>query len=117
MKNVIKLLILVIGIVSINSCAMHNGYMLNSTSLSKNNFKYVKNDIKGTSIATYVFGFGGLSKMELVNDAKKDMLTESPLKGNQAIVNLTINWKKTFALPFVITNRCSITADIVEFYD
>ena len=115
MKKVFRLLIIVIGILSFTSCAMHNGYMVNSTSLSSNNFNYVKKDIKGTAMATYIFGLGGLSKMELVNDAKNDMLSKYPLKENQAIANLTVNWKKTFVLPFAITNKCSVTADIVEF--
>ena len=66
-------------------------------------------------MATYVFGLGGLSKKTLVDVAKKDLLSENPLNDNQAMVNLTVNWKNTFVLPFAITNRCTVTADIVEF--
>ena len=89
--------------------------MVNSASLSSNNFTYVKKDVNGTAMATYVFGLGGLSIMAIVDDAKKDLLSANPLKDNQALVNLTISWKKTFVLPFAITNRCTVTADIVEF--
>ncbi|MSQ79844.1 MAG: hypothetical protein EXR21_09270 [Flavobacteriaceae bacterium] len=100
----------------LSSCAMHQGYMVNSAALSSNNFTYVYKDLKGTAMVTYVFGiFGGLDKMALVNAAKKDLLSKSPLRDNQALVNLTVNWKATFVLPFAITNRCTVTADIVEF--
>ncbi len=99
----------------LSSCAMHQGYMLNSASLGSNNFKYVKKDLKGTAMANYVFGLGGLSKIALVDVAKKDLLNANPLKDNQALVNITVNWRNTFVLPFLITNRCTVTADIVEF--
>jgi len=98
-----------------SSCAMHQGYMVNSASLSSNNFKYVKRDLQGVAIVTYVIGFGGLSKMAIVDAAKKDLLSTYTLRDNQALVNLTVNWKSTFVIPFAITNRCTITADVVEF--
>lgn len=99
----------------LSSCAMHKGDMLNSASLGNTKFTYVKKDIKGTTSATYFLGFGGLSKDAIVDDAKRDLLAGNPLKDNQALVNLTISWKSTFVLPLVITKRCTITADIVEF--
>jgi hypothetical protein len=116
MKNRIFKSVMTLVVFSLlSSCAAHHGYMVNSAALSSNNFSYVKKDLKGTARATYVFGFGGLSKMALVDVAKKDLLSANPLKDNQAIVNLTVNWKSTFVLPFAITNRCTVTADIVEF--
>lgn len=99
----------------LSNCAMHTGYMVNSASLSNNNFTYVKKDVSGSAKATYIFGLGGLAKMALVDVAKKDLLSENPLKDNQTLVNLTVNWKNTFVLPFAVTNRCTVTADIVEF--
>ena len=94
---------------------MHEGYMLNSAALSSNNFFYVEKELKGSAIATYVFGLGGMSKKALVGDAKKDLLSANPLKANQALVNITVNWKNTFVLPFATTNCCTVTADIVQF--
>jgi hypothetical protein len=99
----------------LSSCAMHQGYIVSSAALSSNNFIYVKDGVKGTATATYVFGMGGLSKEGLVDAAKQDMLSTNPLRDNQALVNLTVNWKKSFVLPFAITHRCTITGDIVEF--
>jgi hypothetical protein len=99
----------------LSSCAMHTGYMTNSASLSSDNFNYVNREVSGTAMATYVFFIGGLSKIALVDAAKNDLLVAHPLKNNQTLVNLTVNWKYTIVIPFVWTNRCTVTGDIVEF--
>ena len=114
-KRIFKSVITLFVICLLSSCAMHQGYMLNSASLGSNNFTYVKKDVKGTAMVAYVFGIGGNDRMAIVNVAKKDLLFANPLKDNQALVNLTVSWKNTFVLPFAITNRCTLTADIVEF--
>ncbi len=95
---------------------MHTGYMLNSASLSTNNFKYVNMNIRGSAKVTYIFGMiGGLGTSELISDAKLNMLLKYPLKENQAIVNLTVSWTNTYILPFGIHRTCTVTADVVEF--
>ena len=112
-KQIFKIaLIAVMAIFS--SCAMHTGEMLSSASLSTSNFSYIKNDVLGTAKATYIFGIGGLSKRALVNNAKKQLLESNPLKNNQTLANITINWRTTFFL-LGFSKRCTITADIVEF--
>lgn len=89
--------------------------MQSSAALSSANFSYVTN-VKGESSATYVFGIGGLNKETLVDDAQKRMILSNPLKKNQAIANLTVNFKKTYIYFGVITIvKCVVTADIVEF--
>lgn len=114
-KQIFKFLIFVALIATLSSCALHNGYMVNSASLSANNFSYQKMNVSGTSAVTYVFLLGGLSDEYLVNDAKVDLLNKNPLQPNQALVNLTIDWRTTYVLPFSITKRCTVAADIVEF--
>jgi hypothetical protein len=99
----------------LSSCATHTGYMTNSASLSSDNFNYVNREVSGTAMATYVFFIGGLSKIALVDAAKNDLLVAHPLENNQTLVNLTVNWKYTFVIPFLWTNRCTVTGDIVEF--
>lgn len=98
-----------------SGCAFHNGQMVSSVALSSGNFFYVKKDVRGTSKATYVLGFGGLSKRALVDEAKKDLLSRNSLRDNQVLINLTVDWKKSFIFPLAITNRCIISADIVQF--
>ena len=117
MKNIIfKSTVILFFTVLLTSCsAGHMGYMANSASLSSANFTYVKQNIKGESKATYVLGLGGLAKETLVNDAKQKMLLENPLKSNQALVNLTVNFKISHFLLFYAKTKCIVTADIVEF--
>jgi|TARA_B110000093_G_scaffold98845_1_gene106374 hypothetical protein len=115
MKKILKLLAFASIIISLNSCAIHTGYMNNSTSLNQANFKYVKSGIMGTASTTKVLGIGGLTRSAIVEEAKRNMLQNAPLKSNQAIANTTVNWKNGFY--FIINIReCTVTADIVEFY-
>ena len=114
MKKMFKLLFIVIGVLTFSSCAVHNGYMNNSASLSQANFDYTQVSISGTASTTQVFGIGGLGKSAIVDEAKKDMLKKNPLKSNQALVNITVNWKSGFYL-IVMTKTCTVAADVVEF--
>src|ERR1041384_5624225 len=83
-----------------SSCAVHSGYMQSSANLAGNNFSYVKKDVEGTAKTFYIFGIGGLNKMALVNEAKKDLLKNYQLQDGQALVDLTVNWKQTFFLVY-----------------
>jgi len=114
MKRVFRLLIIVIGVLSFSSCAVHNGYMNNSASLSQANFSYTQTSISGTASTLKVLGIGGLGKSAIVEEAKKDMLKKHPLQSNQALANITVNWKNGFYF-IVQTNKCTVTADVVEF--
>ncbi len=114
MKNLRILPLVLFLSVILNSCAFHNGYMINSASLGQANFDYVSTSITGSSSTVKLFGLGGIAKNALVEDAKKKMLEQNPLKSNQAIANLTVNWKNGFYF-FIMTTKCTVTADIVEF--
>lgn len=103
--------ILIAGIFS--SCATHMGMMQGSASLSTNNFKVIKL-ASGTSQTTKIFGFGGLGKDALVLEAKKSMLQNNPLKDGQALANVTVDFKNSYLL-IVMTQKVTVTADIVEF--
>ena len=61
---------------------------------------------------------GGLSKQTLIADAKKDLLKnlkDGELQDGQALVNITVNWKRTMYTPILVKVTCITTADIVEF--
>ncbi|MBE9467765.1 MAG: hypothetical protein IMY72_05505 [Bacteroidetes bacterium] len=116
MKKIFKLLSFVVGFLFIfSSCAVHNGYMNNSASLSQANFSYVNTNISGKASTLKFLGIGGLGRRAIVSEAKENMLMKNPLKSNQTLANITINWKMGFYL-IVMTNTCTVTADIVEFY-
>ena len=114
MKLLIKLSLMAILIALLSGCAVHSGIMNNSAALNEANFSYRQQSISGSSEAKYIFGIGGLDKQALVDEAKKDMLKNYELQPNQALANVTVNWKNTFIL-VVIKTQCTVTADIVEF--
>ena len=116
-KIILKFTLAIVIATSIASCsAVHLGSMENSASLSSANFSYVKQNLEGKSQATYVLGIGGLAKETLVDQAKKKMLADNPLKNNQTLVNLTVNFKNSYYLGLIYsTVICTVTADVVEF--
>jgi len=95
------------------SCAMHTGIMSGNASLSSNNFKTIKCAI-GSAGTTKILGIGGLGKQALVYEAKKDLLQNFPLKDGQALANVTVDFKTSFLL-IVVTEKVTVTADIIEF--
>lgn len=116
-KIILKSTLAIVLALSITSCsAVHSGAMENSASLSSANFSYVKQNVEGKAQATYVLGIGGFAKETLVNQAKQKMLAENPLKNNQTLANLTVNFKKSYYFGLVYsTVKCTVTADVVEF--
>ncbi len=117
MKKAILRLSLVLSItILFSSCAAGlTGAMSNSANLSANNFNYVKRDLQGKSQATYVLGIGGMKKEAIVNEAKKNMLENNPLKNDQTLANITVDFKYSTFLGVVSTTKCYVTADVVEF--
>lgn len=113
-----KLTIFVVSIsIFLTSCAAAlSGMVTNSAALGQANFTYVKKNIRGTAKATYILGVGGMSREALVQEAKENMLANMPLKANQAIANVIIDYKvsSTF-VGFVLTHKCTVSADVVEF--
>ncbi len=117
-----KIGFLLIGITLLfSSCAVHNGLTYNGNShttevvLSKKNFKVVA-QVKGEATATYIFGIGGLSKNGLIEEAKADMLSKANILGDsKAIVNETVEVKRTFILPFCIKQKVIVSGHVIEF--
>jgi hypothetical protein len=105
----------VVLIVLFSSCATQKGYTLSSTHPGKNSYIVVRSNVQGIAKANYLFGFGSFAKGALVNEAKTQLIESNHLDLNQELVNLKVNWKVVHARPFYITNRCTVTADIVEF--
>lgn len=105
---------LVLVLFSFSNCALHNGYMQSSANLSSNNFNYIKRDVQGSASCFYILGIGGNNKSALVNDAKQNLLHNFQLQANQALVDITLNWKTTHYL-LAMKQECTITASVVEF--
>ena len=116
MKNIIKLSVFALVMIMVSSCAIHTGVMNNSAQLSHANFTYVKTGLYGNCQTTRILGFGGMFKADLVEEAKKDMLADYELQPNQALANVTVDWKHGRYI-LVKTTKCSVSADVVEFVD
>lgn len=112
--HIIRVLI-IIAMVFIYGCGLHSGYMANSASLGGANFSYSKMNAKGTSSAEYFLGIGGLDKNNFLNAAKQNLLSNNPLEANQALVNITINFKTEIYFLIYIKVNCIVAADIVTF--
>jgi hypothetical protein len=116
-KTVFKSALVAFVALTMSGCASYSGSMLNSASLSSANFSYVKENISGTASVMSFLGLGGGFFKEdwgLVLEAKRKMLLANPLKKNQALVNITVNFKTKVAL-CIISKACTVTADVVEF--
>lgn len=114
-KVTISLLLIAVFMLSQGCIALHYGTMQNSAALSSNNFSYVKKDLYGTARAQYILFIGGYKREALVNEAKQNMLAINPLEDNQALANITVNFKSSSILFFYGELKCTVTADIVEF--
>ena len=115
-KQILKAVAVLSITVMLTSCASAlTGTMSSSASLSDKNFSYAQQNVQGKAQATYVLGIGGMNREAIVNEAKQNMLANTPLKSNQALANLSVDFKYSNFLALVTTVRCYVTADIVEF--
>jgi hypothetical protein len=115
MKTQINKIGVITLMVLFSGCATQKGYVLSSTHPGKNNFIVIKNNVQGVVKATSVFGLGRSSKGALINEAKTQLIESNHLTVNQSLVNLKVSWKMVSARPFLVTNKCIVTADIVEY--
>jgi len=95
------------------SCGFHNGAYMSSASIGESNFTVTKT-VFGQAKTTKIFGIGGLGKDALVADARASLLRKYPLKENQILANVSVDFKSSFFF-IVSTNMVTVTADIVEF--
>ncbi len=115
-KITITFSVALVGILLTACFALHSGTMVNSASLSQNNFKII-GSVMGQSQTVNILGFGGgLDRDALVYEAKQDMYNSRPLRSGQAYVNITVDFKRAFYI-FWNVNKCTINADIVQFLE
>lgn len=112
-----KILTLALIAVLFSSCmAFHSGSVSGSASLGNANFDYVQKGVTGSSSAVYILGIGGMAKKKMADEARVDMLKAHPLKANQALANVAVDYKTTLILGLLYRRlTVNTTADIVEF--
>ena len=116
MKRFILGFLVFTSMVIFTGCSATNGYMghvvQTQVQLNKANFNVISS-VSGESSANYFFNIG-LSKQDLIAQAKKDMLENANLHGSQAIVNITTDAKYSGFL-FWRQEKVYISANVVEF--
>ena len=119
MNTKLSISILFTIVLIFSSCAtMLSGYNSfgTTTVLSGANFDYVKKNVSGKSEVKYILGLGGNKKEAMINEAKQDLFSNFPLKSNQALANVSVDYKNQMIFGNLIQKvTCTINADIVEF--
>jgi hypothetical protein len=106
-----RLLIIVITICLLSSCATHTG-MISSSPISKG-VKY--EDIAyGVAQVNKFLGIGGISQDALVLEAKRELMKNRPLRQNEVYINFTVDFKRTYVLLYSQT-KVVMSADVVCF--
>ncbi len=101
--------------------ATHKGLTTNSNVhttdvvLSKKNFKVIAR-VKGEATASYFLGFGGTSRNALIEEAKTDMFSKADIiGGSKAVINETVEIRRSIYLGVIMTKKVIVSANIVEF--
>lgn len=97
----------------LSSCAIHSGMMTGSAAISDSNYRSL-GELESTIKTTHVLGIGGLSKKDVIKEAKRKMYYLTPILKGQTIGNVSVDVKKTFVFPVVVT-RYTLTAELIDF--
>jgi len=122
MKKFLHVILAIITVFSVSSCAIHSGLTGNLNNnitnvvLQDNNYKIIQK-VKGEASGMSVFGILGGSFRPLVEKARSQMLESANLIGkSRAIINETVEVNNKF---FVIVGFKTVTvsAYVIEFTD
>lgn len=118
-KLLSKVVMAVAAVLLFSSCGINSHLSTNhnlqqtNVVLSQKNFHVVKN-VEANVTATYVFGFGGISKKALHDNAVAELTKNANLTGSQALVNVTLH---TSAKVVLFLNKVTYYAEgtVIEF--
>ena len=86
-----------------------------NVNLQSANFSVLKH-VEGSATATYILGFGGLSKYTLIDLARKEMLKNAGLEGgSKAIANMITETHIAQIFPFYLRKTVTVSGMVVEF--
>lgn len=94
----------------LSSCAIHSG-SISSTEIGTD--VIFEDTSYGVSEAKYFLGLGGLSQQTMINDAKKKLYQNRPLKKNESYVNFSVDIKRSYYI-LVSKQTVTVSADIVK---
>jgi len=119
MKKIKIILAIIAGALFLTGCGMTSNmaqnHYVNQTNvvLSSNNFHIVKT-VSAEVSSSYWFGFGGLSRRALKDNAVAELTRKAQLTGQQALINVTVKRSDEF---YVIFRRTTFYAEgtVIDF--
>ena len=117
-SSVIAISVLVLAVIFSAGCSHFGGYVghgiQTNVELSKNNFKVV-GSVTGEASAGFIFGVFGPSKLNLMDQARRDMINKAKLTGaSRAVANITTDTQIT-VYPFYNKTTVYVSGDVIEF--
>ena len=94
-----------------SSCAFHGGFM--TSNVFQNEQMEIVRSGSGSAKTVHVFGIGGLAKLSLAQEAKKNLYANLPLRRGESYANMATN-TRIFPFLFVFVTEISFTADVVK---
>ena len=114
----IKTLTYIIIVFLLSSCiAFHNGAISSGPLLSAND-KFIEQATGHAECYSFFLLLGGgYFKQDMINQAKKDMMKNRPLKKGEYYANYTIDFKRTITLFIYTENDIWVNADVFACKD
>lgn len=109
-----SLIITLLGIQLLTSCAVYNGNITGNAQLSGNNFRYV-GKVAASNKCVYVFHWGGNAKETQITALKDELRKRYPLRNGLAWANVSLEMKTGFYILWDV-RKAILTADIVDFW-
>ncbi len=121
MKKLLTFSLLLVMVLGMTSCSLHDGmtHNLNQNStnvvLSQDNYKIVQK-VRGEAQADYFLYFGGFRKKGLIEEARAAMLENANLVGSsRAVINETVETSLSTFCGIYSYVRVTVSAYVIEF--
>ena len=109
-----QIIVFILGIAILSSCTYHVGSIGGgSAAVTNNNFANI-DFAYGVAKTVNVLGIGGNEKDALVLEAKRNLYLNYNLKPGQVIGQTTVDYKRTFFFPVMVT-QVTLSAEIIDF--
>ena len=107
-----------LAILLVSGCSTTAGFVGHSINtevqLSQKNFKVITS-VTGEASASYIFGFFGPSKQNLLDQARRDMIKKAKLVGtSNAVINVTTDIQVTWN-PISTKKTAYVSAEVIQF--
>ena len=121
MKKLTIPVLLLLSVLSLNSCGVSNAFVVNTNQnstqvhLAEANYKVVGKAV-GSADVSYVLIFGGMKKKRLFANAYANMVEKANLSsGSTALTNVVTEEHVGGVPPFYYKRTVTVSANVIEF--